>query len=265
MIYVIKIGGEIIDTPENYTSFLDACVALPGRKIIVHGGGKMATRLAEQLGIPTQLVEGRRITDAQTLQVVTMTYAGWIGKTLVAGLQQRGCIAFSLCGADGNLIRSSRRKVESIDYGFVGDLYPDSIHTTLLLQLLNMGITPVLSAITHDGKGQLLNTNADTVAANLAMALQKEEQTALLLGFGKPGVLQDSENEKSFLPTLTIDQADNLKQSGKIHSGMLPKIKAGFEALEAGVDPVLIGHAKHVSASFLNTKLSTRLVTSNHD
>lgn len=259
MIYIIKIGGEIIDNPETYTQFLNAFVTLPGHKLIVHGGGKLATRLADQLGIETKMIDGRRLTDAESLRVVTMTYAGWIGKSLVAELQKRSCTAFSLCGADGNLIKAKKRNDEIVDYGFVGDLNSNSINTTLLMQLFEMGITPVLSAITHDGNGQLLNTNADTMASAIASALQQYEQTALLLGFGKAGVLMDMNDDQSFLQKITFNESEQLKELGKIHSGMLPKIKAGFDAVAAGVHPVLIGHAKHVSAVFLNPKLSTQL------
>jgi len=198
-LYVIKIGGNVIDNAESLDKFLNDFNSLPGDKILVHGGGKVATQLSETLGIEPKLVDGRRITDVETLRVVTMVYGGLINKNIVAQLQRLGNNAIGLTGADGNFIRTKKRPVKTIDYGFVGDICEDSINAENISKLLSAGFTPVFCALTHDGEGQLLNTNADTIASALAVALAKLYDTTLIYCFEKKGVLRDVNDEKSLI------------------------------------------------------------------
>lgn len=245
-LHVLKIGGNVVDQEATLHTFLRDFAELPGPKILVHGGGKLATQLAGQLNIPQTMVDGRRITDAETLRVAVMSYAGWINKRIVAGLQANGCNALGLSGADGNALRAIRRPAGVIDYGFVGDIVPENVAVSFLKMLLDAGIVPVFSAITHDGAGQLLNTNADTVAAVLAIAMSRVVETRLLLCFEKKGVLQDVEDENSCIPTITAAEWPYLKASGIIHSGMLPKLENAFAAIAQGVHSVRIMHAMDV-------------------
>lgn len=240
---IIKIGGNVIDNSAKLHQFLLDFTALPGLKVLVHGGGKIATELSESLGIEAKMIDGRRITDIETLRIVTMVYAGLINKNMVAQLQAKGTNAIGLTGADGNLIKAVKRPVQTIDYGFVGDLNSDSVNTSALTNLLQTGFTPVFCAITHDGDTQLLNTNADTIAAALAVAMSTTYQTRLVYCFEKKGVLKDVDNDDSVVRIIRIDEFDSLKADGTVAGGMIPKLHNAFEAIKKGVTEVYIGQA----------------------
>lgn len=246
MITIVKIGGNVIDDAKALDHFLDDFARIGGKKILVHGGGKLATELSGRLDIPVQMKDGRRITDAATLQVAVMTYAGWISKTIVAALHAKGCPAIGLSGADANLIPAKIRKDEKTDYGFVGD--PVTAHPDFLQLLLEQDICPVFCAITHDGNGRLLNTNADTIASVLAVALSQKEETQLIYCFEKEGVLRDISDPGSIVKKMDRTKLQELNEEGKIHSGMLPKLKSGMAAVQSGVQRVAIGHAGKISA-----------------
>jgi len=241
---IIKIGGNIIDDENKLLLFLKNFAAIDTHKILVHGGGKLATRLAGQMNTPQQLVDGRRITDAETLKIVTMVYAGYINKNIVAQLQANGCNAIGLTGADGNAILAHKRVHPTMDYGFVGDV--DAVHASLLTTLLGQGLCPVLSPITHDKKGQLLNTNADTIAQETAKALGSFYDTELIYSFEKNGVLLDIDNENSVIKKLNLAYYRELKNEGKIFAGMIPKLDNAFSALQNGVKKVIIGKAEEI-------------------
>ena len=215
---VIKVGGNIIDNPENLSSFLEDLAKLEGPKILVHGGGKVASQLAKDMGLEVQMVEGRRVTDEKMLDVVTMVYAGLVNKKVVAQLQALDCNAIGLSGADVNAIQSHKRVVKGTDYGFVGDI--DEVHGEFIHDLLEKGITPVFSAITHDKKGQLLNTNADTIASNLAIGLSKYVTTQLVYCFELPGVMKDIEDESSIISEIDRQLYQKLKDDGTIVKGL---------------------------------------------
>jgi acetylglutamate kinase len=238
---VIKIGGNIIDDAVQLQGVLQQCAALQKPFVLVHGGGKMATQLAETMGIAQQLVEGRRITDAASLKVVTMVYAGYINKTIVAQLQSLGCPAVGLCGADGNAILAHKRAHPTIDYGFVGDV--DTVNALFLTGLLQNGQSVVMAPITHNGKGQLLNTNADTIAQETAKALGSHFAVQLIYTFEKPGVLLDANDDSSVIPFIDPAHYQTLKTAGKIFAGMIPKLDNAFAALQNGVQKVVIGQA----------------------
>jgi acetylglutamate kinase len=254
---IIKIGGNIIDDEGKLAAFLDSYAALPGLKILVHGGGKLATKVAEGLGIRQHLVDGRRITDEDTLKVVTMVYAGTINKNIVAQLQARGCDAIGLTGADGNIIRAHKRIHPTIDYGFVGDV--DSVDASFLTNLLISNKSPVFAPITHDEKGTLLNTNADTIAQELARGLGRSFDVSLVYSFEKSGVLLDINNEDSLIPRITPDQYEDLKARQLIFAGMIPKLDNAFAALRSGVRRVIIGRAEELSL-LLAGKAGTTIV-----
>ncbi|HEV3325230.1 MAG TPA: acetylglutamate kinase [Puia sp.] len=241
---IIKIGGNIIDDEEKLAAFLDAFSAVPGKKILVHGGGKLATRTAEELGVRQQLVDGRRITDAETLKVVTMVYAGIINKNIVAQLQARRCDAIGLSGADGNAILTHKRTHATIDYGYVGDV--DAVNTSLLTSLLLLDKTLVFSPITHDGKGQLLNTNADTIAQELARGLSSTFEISLVYSFEKSGVLLDAADDHSVIRRIGPAYYQELKDKKLIFAGMIPKLDNAFAALRSGVGKVIIGQAEEL-------------------
>lgn len=240
---VIKIGGNVIDHSEKLHQFLLDFSALPGDKILVHGGGKIATELGLSLGIAPKMVEGRRITDIETLRVVTMVYAGLINKNMVAQLQAKGCNAIGLSGADGNVIKAVKRPVKTIDYGFVGDLNEHSVSVSTLDSLLKGKLIPVLCAITHDGDTQLLNTNADTIAAAVAVAMSRTYETRLVYCFEKKGVLSDVEDDNSLVKEIKSNDFETLKQQGIVSGGMIPKLHNAFEAIKNGVKAVYIGKA----------------------
>ena len=244
---IIKIGGNVIDNSEKLHQFLLDFTALPGDKILVHGGGKIATELGVSLGIEPKMVDGRRITDIATLRVVTMVYAGLINKNMVAQLQAKGCNAIGLSGADGNVIRAVKRPVKEINYGFVGDLDENSVSVKTLESLLSGGLTPVLCAITHDGDTQLLNTNADTIASAVAVAMSAVYETRLVYCFEKKGVLRDVENEDSVVTEIRSTDFSMLKEQGIVSGGMIPKLHNAFEAISKGVKAVYIGKADELS------------------
>jgi acetylglutamate kinase len=258
-LYIIKIGGNVIDNSENLYHFLKDFTALDGYKILVHGGGKVATTISEQMGIEAHLVDGRRITDIETLRVVTMVYAGLINKNIVAQLQRFGTNAIGLTGADGNFIKAVKRPVKTIDYGFVGDLNYTSVNAQNLSNLLEAGFTPAFCALTHDGEGQMLNTNADTIASALAVALSSYYETTLIYCFEKKGVLQDINDEDSLIRDIDPQRYEDLKKEQIIHSGMLPKLDNAFTAIACGVKSVVIGHAEELSKIQLNQPFGTRL------
>lgn len=257
---IIKIGGNVIDNSEKLNHFLKAFADLEGYKILVHGGGKMATKLADEMGVEAKMVDGRRITDVETLRIVTMVYAGLINKNLVAQLQKYGCNAIGLSGADGNLIKAKKRPKAAIDYGFVGDLNENSIETENLTKLIESGFVPVFSAITHDGEGQLLNTNADTIASALAVAMSKHYETSLVYCFEKKGVLLDVNDENSLVQELKSASLEDLKAKGIIADGMLPKLHNAFDAINKGVKEVFIGKADDLSLLKNKGEFGTRLV-----
>lgn len=251
---IIKIGGNVIDNSENLHQFLLDFTALPGDKILVHGGGKIATELGESLGVEAKMVDGRRITDIETLRIVTMVYAGLINKNMVAQLQAKGNNAIGLTGADGNIIKAKKRPIikvsptggdleGAIDYGFVGDLDENSIATTTLDSLLKAGLTPVLCAITHDGDTQLLNTNADTIASAVAVAMSSLYETRLVYCFEKKGVLKDVNDDATVVREIKAGEFEGLKADGTVAGGMIPKLHNAFEAINKGVSAVYIGKA----------------------
>jgi acetylglutamate kinase len=256
-LYIIKIGGQIIDQPVKLSSFLQDLADLEGKKILVHGGGMLASQMAEQLQVPQLLVEGRRITDAATLRFVTMVYAGYINKNIVAGLQARGCNALGLTGADGNSVQAHKRTGAAMDYGFAGDV--DEVNVKLLSALLEMNITPVLAPITHDRKGQLLNTNADTLAQETATALGKNYEVHLVYSFEKAGVLMDTEDASSVIRQINPGYYAELKQKGLVFAGMIPKLDNAFQALSRGVTRVIIGPAEELP-QLINGKKGTSIV-----
>lgn len=236
---VIKIGGNIIDNDASLTSFLKDFAALKGPKILVHGGGKLATKLAKKMNIPVQMIEGRRVTNAETLDLITMVYAGKINKNIVAQLQSFGCNSIGFTGADGNTIVAKKRPVSKIDYGFVGDIV--KVEVKLLKKLVSSDITNIFSAISHDEKGQLLNTNADTIASELAIAFSKHFETELYYCFEKNGVLENIEDDDSVIQEMNQQTYQELKSKGSIYEGMIPKLDNCFYALEKNVSKVCIG------------------------
>ncbi len=243
---VIKIGGNIIDDDAALLAFLKQFAALEGHKILIHGGGKIATALGSKLGIETRLVDGRRITDKPTLDLVTMVYGGLIGRNIAAGLQALGCNAISLTGADGGSIKATRRPVTKIDYGHVGDLQPDSVNVDTINKLLAAGMTPVFAPLSYDGYGGLLNTNADTIAQEVAKALAKTMHVQLLYCFEKSGVLSNPTDETSVIKKISQADFQSLKSLGVISGGMIPKIENALAAVNHGVKQVIIGHAANL-------------------
>lgn len=243
---VIKIGGNIIDDEVKLSSFLGDFASIREKKILIHGGGKLATRMAAQLNVPQQMVEGRRITDAETLKIVTMVYAGYINKNIVAGLQGHGCNAIGLTGADGNSLVAHRRVHPLIDYGFAGDI--DQVNAQFFRGLLEQELVPVVAPLTHDRTGLLLNTNADTIAQEIAKAMSALYAVQLIYSFEKEGVLTDVNDPASVLPRLNALHYQELKQRGSIFAGMIPKLDNAFAALNSGVQKVLIGKAEEIGA-----------------
>ena len=281
MIKVIKIGGNIVDNPELLREFVKDFAAMPGMKILVHGGGVMASQMQKSMGMVPQMIEGRRVTDEETLKVVTMVYAGWCSKHITSLLQAEGCNAIGLCGADGNVIKASKRApvyVETIgtevDYGYVGDVSEVSVNAKFIYSLLEKGIVPVFNAINHDGEGNLLNTNADTIASSIAIAMSKykyrtarevchrcEECTHcsddgklthevdLIYCFEKDGVLYDKDDDSSVIDTITPEKFAQLKSDGIVADGMIPKLTNSFKAIDKGVRKVIIKHARNLLTS----------------
>lgn len=240
---IVKIGGNIVENETALSAFTKAFAKLEGRKILVHGGGKIASKLAADLGIEAKMVNGRRITDLETLKIVTMVYAGLANKSIVALLQANDCDAIGLSGADANTIRTVKRPVKEIDYGFAGDMTADSVHTDRIQRLLEIDLCPVFSAITHNGEGQLLNTNADTIASALAVGLAVNYDISLIYCFEKKGVLSDIEDDRSVITKIDYATYTTLKKQGVIADGMIPKLDNAFEAISKGVKQVIIKQA----------------------
>lgn len=247
-INVVKIGGNIIDNPDALLAFLKDFAALPGNKILVHGGGKEATRMSESMGIKANMIDGRRVTDRQTLDIVTMVYAGLINKRIVALLQSLGCDAVGLTGADGNVIPAVKRAAAPIDYGFVGDITPGEIDDKFIKCLLQNGNVPVFCAICHDGQGTLLNCNADSVAGAVAQASSWIAPTRLTFCFEKAGVMTDLDDETSVIPLVTEESFSDLKERGIVAKGMIPKIQNALACAENGVREVRICKAEALNA-----------------
>ncbi len=243
-IHIVKVGGKIIDDASRLHVLLEALKQISGSKILIHGGGKTASELGLRLGIEPQMIEGRRITDEPTLDLVTMVYAGLINKKIVAQLQAQQINAVGLSGADLNVILAEKRPVQTIDYGFAGDI--QAVNQAALALLIEKEIVPVLCSITHDGQGQLLNTNADTIAANVAVSLSALYEVRLLFVFEKKGVLQTLDNEDSFIRELDHSLFQTYQAQGIIHEGMIPKLDNGFEALRQGVAEVIICKAEEI-------------------
>ena len=281
MIKVVKIGGNVVENPELLKEFVKDFAAMPGMKILVHGGGVMASQMQKSMGMTPQMVEGRRVTDEDTLKVVTMVYAGWCSKTITAMLQAHGCNAIGLSGADGNVIRAARRLpvyVESlgreVDYGYVGDVDASNVNSGFIYSLLERGMVPVLNAINHDGDGCLLNTNADTIASSVAVAMadykyrtrrevccrceecthccddgRLTHEVELIYCFEKEGVLYDRNDDGSVIPEIDRDAFAALKAEGRVAEGMIPKLTNAFKAIDRGVSRVVIKHARYILAT----------------
>ncbi len=290
MIKVIKIGGNVVDNPELLKKFARDFAEMPGMKILVHGGGVMASQMQKYMGMVPCMIEGRRVTDEDTLKVVTMVYAGWCNKNITALLQSERCNAIGLSGADGNAIKAAKRapmKVMNqetgeemmVDYGYVGDVTAESVNAKFLYSLLERGITPVLCAINHDGEGNLLNTNADTIASSVATAMANyryrsprevcckcedcthcsddgrlTHRVNLIYCFEKDGVLYDKNDDSSVIPEINEEYFAQLKAEGRVADGMIPKLTNAFKAISNGVDKVIIKHALN-----LNTAIGTTL------
>ena len=278
MIRVIKIGGNVVDNPALLKEFARNFAAMPGMKILVHGGGVMASQMQKEMGMTPVMVEGRRVTDEDTLKVVTMVYAGWCNKNITALLQAEGCNAIGLTGADGNAIKARKRPpvhVESldmdVDYGYVGDVTAESVNAKFIYSLLEKGIVPVFNAINHDGEGNLLNTNADTIASSVAIAMagyryrsprevccrceecthcsddgRLTHKTELIYCFEKDGVLYDKDDDNSVIPEIDRERFAELKAEGRVADGMIPKLTNSFKAIDSGVERVIIKHARNL-------------------
>ena len=255
MIKVVKIGGNVIDSEEALSSFVSDFASIEGPKVLVHGGGKLATRLAERLDIPTTMIDGRRVTDSDTLDVVTMVYAGLVNKRIVAMLQSLGCNAIGLSGADGGAIMATRRAANPIDFGFVGDISVEGVDAAFIRNLTEQGIVPVFCSIMHDGKGQLLNCNADSVASAVAVGLATECDTELLFCFEKRGVMRDVDDDTSVIANINREGYKTLLAEGVVNKGMIPKIDGAFRALECGVKVVTIKHSAELADSSAGTKI----------
>lgn len=251
---VVKIGGAVIEDSQKLYRFLEDFAKIKGPKILVHGGGKKATEMAKKLNIPIKIKEGRRITDSATLEVITGIYGGQINKKIVAQLQRFNCNALGLSGADGNAIRARKRPVKTIDFGFVGDI--TSVNRELFIALLSQNICPVCCALSHDGNGQLLNTNADTIAAEIGKNLAQDFETALYFCFEMNGVMKDVNDPSSLIERITKKDYKELLENNILSQGMLPKMHNAFDALENGVREVAIG-----STEMINTNTSYTSIT----
>ena len=242
---LVKVGGKIVEEEDTLRALLHDFSRIEGFKVLVHGGGRSATRLATRLGIESKMVAGRRITDAETLKVVTMVYGGLVNKTIVAGLQAQGVNALGLTGADMNLMRSDKRPVAEVDYGYVGDV--KEVNAGLLASLIHEGIVPVLAPLTHDKQGHLLNTNADTIAGEAAKALARHFDVTLMFCFEKKGVLRDENDDESVIPEIDRTTFRQLVAEGVIQGGMIPKLENAYQAIDAGVSEVVITQASEIA------------------
>jgi len=241
---VIKVGGKIVEEPESLQALLQDFARIEGHKVLVHGGGRSATQLATRLGIESQMVNGRRITDLETLKVVTMVYAGLVNKNIVAGLQALDVNALGLTGADLNYMRSEKRPIGEVDYGYVGDV--KEVHSDILANLIHQGVVPVLAPLTHDKKGTMLNTNADTIAGEAAIALAKHFDVTLMYCFEKEGVLMDADDDSSVIPQITRELFAKYVENGIIQGGMIPKLENAYDAIDAGVKEVIITKSDNI-------------------
>ena len=246
-ITIIKVGGKIVEEEATLAALLDRFAAIEGRKVLIHGGGRSATRIAERLGIESRMVDGRRITDEATLQVVTMVYGGLVNKSIVAGLQARGVNALGLTGADCNIIKAHKRPAGKVDYGFVGDV--ENADGDMLSRLIEQGITPIIAPLTHDGKGTILNTNADTMAAETAKALAGLYDVTLIYCFELPGVMRNPDDDSSIIPSITAESYRTLLDEGVISGGMIPKMENAFNAIGNGVSKVIITRADAIDGT----------------
>ena len=285
MIKIVKIGGNVVDNPELLREFVRDFAAMPGMKVLVHGGGVMASQMQKEIGMVPKMVEGRRVTDEEALKVVTMVYAGWCNKSIVALLQAARCNAIGLTGADGNAIKARKRSPvhveslgETVDYGYVGDVTSESVNAGFIYSLLEMGIVPVFNAINHDGEGNLLNTNADTIASSVAIAMANykyrsrkdvccrceecthcsddgrlSHETELIYCFEKDGVLYDKDDDSSVIPEIGRERFAELKAEGRVADGMIPKLTNSFKAIDSGVARVVIKHARNLSSDLGTT------------
>lgn len=249
---VVKVGGKIVEETESLKQLLNDFSKIEGYKVLVHGGGRSATAMAAKLGIESKMVNGRRITDEETLKVVTMVYGGLVNKQIVAGLQAIGVNALGLTGADLNYMRSEKRPVKDIDYGFVGDV--KEVNAEILADLIGKGVVPVLAPLTHDKAGNLLNTNADTIAGEAAKALAKHFEVTLMYCFEKKGVLMNENDDESVIANLTPALFEKYVSEGVIQGGMIPKLENSFEAINAGVKQVVI-----TRSDLIHTKTGTRI------
>jgi len=256
-LFVIKIGGNVIDNAAALQQFLSSFSSTAAKKILIHGGGKIATKIGDQLGIESKYINGRRITDEATIDLVTMVYGGLVNKKIVAQLQSFNCNAIGLTGADANIIPATKRPVKEIDYGFAGDVKAANINAAVLDVLLQQNITPVIAPLTHDGKGQILNTNADTIASSLAVALSKLYDVRLIYCFEKKGILTDVEDDDSVISLITKEKYRQLLDEKKLFDGIIPKIDNAFAAIDNGVHEVLIGHADDLLQNLTATTKGT--------
>ena len=241
---LIKVGGKIVEEPDTLQQLLREFSSSEGHKVLVHGGGRSATKIASQLGIESQMVNGRRITDAEMLKVVTMVYGGLVNKNIVAGLQSLQVNALGLTGADMNIMRSDKRPVKDVDYGFVGDV--KEVNADVLASLIQQGIVPVLAPLTHDKQGHMLNTNADTIAGEAAKALAKYFDVTLMFCFEKKGVLLNEDDDESVIPEIDRASFQKYVAEGIIQGGMIPKLENAFQAIDAGVKEVIITQASEI-------------------
>lgn len=259
-VYIVKIGGNILDDAQKLYSFLRNFVKISGKKILIHGGGKLASSMSLKLGIEPKMHNGRRITDLETLRVVTMVYAGWINKSIVAELNSMGVNSIGLSGADAKLLPAEKRLVRDVDYGFAGDILDEKVNSNFLKKLLDDGLLPIIAPITSDSNGQLLNTNADTITASLAVALAGLFEVNLIYCFEKKGVLLDVSNDDSVVNDLDRIRYAEFKSKGVIDKGMIPKLDNAFDALDKGVHRVLIGHADAIVSMTSQTQHEGTLI-----
>ncbi|UTA67832.1 MULTISPECIES: acetylglutamate kinase [Emticicia] len=255
---IIKIGGNVIDNPDALARFLKDFSALPDAKILIHGGGKIATKIAVKLDVETKMVDGRRITDLPMLEVVTMVYGGLVNKQVVAKLQALGCNAIGLTGADAGVILARKRPVKEIDYGYVGDVA--QVNDKIIKNFVENELTPVFAPLTFDKEGNILNTNADTQASSVAVAMAQHYEVNLIYCFEKKGVLSDPEDNDSVIPTLTPDSYAGYKASGAINAGMIPKLDNAFAALQKGVAKVIICHADELLQAVAHGQSGTQII-----
>ncbi len=256
-LFVVKIGGNVIDNEPFLNKFLTEFAEIKAHKILIHGGGKVATQIGEKLGIEAKMVDGRRITDKETLEVVTMVYGGLVNKRVVSILQAKGCNASGFTGADANVIKAHKRPVKAVDYGFVGDV--DAVNGAFLQTIINFGITPILAPLTHDGQGNMLNTNADTIASTVAVETAKYYDTELVYCFELKGVLRDFEDKESVIFDINKEYYAELKDQGIISKGMIPKLDNSFDAIGAGVSSVRICHADDLLSIVNGAQKGTKL------